>query len=133
MSEIREISEHHRNPRRISGTQKMFHIFSCDQKPLVFDKVIIMFNFDISNELKILIRKLLKKDKVRVEILNKKIKEIIDNDNKSVDRYKNCSYELKEYKRVLIDKSFVLLFKVYKEKNMIYFWRLRHHDEVYKK
>ncbi|MBW2974537.1 hypothetical protein KY366_02365 [Candidatus Woesearchaeota archaeon] len=90
-----------------------------------------MFDFDVSDELKILIRKLSKKDKIRSIILNKKIKEILDNDSNSIDRYKNCRYDLKEYKRVHIDKSFVLLFKVHKEKNMIYFWRLKHHDDVY--
>ncbi len=91
-----------------------------------------MFDFDISDELKILIRKLSKKDRIRLITLNKKIKEIINNDLNSIDRYKNCRYDLKEYKRSHIDKSFVLLFKVYKEKNVIYFWRLRHHDEIYK-
>jgi len=90
-----------------------------------------MFDFDISNELKLLIRKLSKKDKARILILNKKIKEIINNNNKSIDRYKNCRYDLKNYKRVHIDKSFVLLFKVNKEKNIIYFWKLKHHDEAY--
>ena len=91
-----------------------------------------MFHFDISDELKVLMRKISKKDKLRVIILNKKIKEVLNNDSISIDRYKNCRYDLKEYKRVHIDKSFVLLFKVYKEKNMIYFWRLRHHDNIYK-
>ncbi len=90
-----------------------------------------MFDFDISNELKLLIRKLSKKDKSKVLILNKKIKEIINNNNKTIDRYKNCRYDLKNYKRVHIDKSFVLLFKVNKENNIIYFWRLKHHDEAY--
>ena len=90
-----------------------------------------MFDFDISNELKLLIRKLSKKDKAKVLVLNKKIKEIINNNNKSIDRYKNCRYDLKDYKRVHIDKSFVLLFKVNKENNIIFFWRLKHHDDAY--
>lgn len=91
-----------------------------------------MFDFDISDELKILFRKLSKKNRVRAEILNNKIKEIVANDINTIDRYKNCKYDLKDYKGVHIDKSFVLLFKVYKEKNMIYFWKLKHHDEAYK-
>jgi len=91
-----------------------------------------MFDFDISDELRILISKIARKDKIRATILNKKIKEIIENDNNSIDRYKNCRYNLKEYKRVHIDKSFVLLFKVNKEENIIYFWKLKHHDDVYK-
>lgn len=90
-----------------------------------------MFDFDISDELKIVIRKLSKKDRIGASILNKKIKEIVNNDENSIDHYKNCKYELKDYKRVHIDKSFVLLFKVYKEKKMVYFWRLKHHDGVY--
>lgn len=90
-----------------------------------------MFDFDISDELRSLIEKLSKKDKLRTLILNKKIQEIISNDAKTIDHYKNCRYDLKEFKRVHIDKSFVLLFKVNKEKNIIYFWRVRHHDEIY--
>jgi len=95
--------------------------------------VVSMFDFDISDELKDLIKKLEKKDRIRALTTNKKIKEVISNDHKSIDRYKNLRHELSDYKRVHIDKSFVLLFKVYKEKNMVYFWKLRHHDEVYKK
>lgn len=91
------------------------------------------FDFDLSDELKLLIKKLQKKDRVRIIILNKKIKEIIDNDKTTIDKYKNLRYGLKEYKRVHIDKSFVLIFKVDKEKNHILFERLKHHDEVYKK
>jgi len=45
-----------------------------------------LFNFDLTDELKIKIRKLLKKDKKKVEIINKKIKEIINNDNNSIGR-----------------------------------------------
>mgnify|MGYP001573982291 CR=1 FL=1 len=90
------------------------------------------FDFDLSDELKLVIKKLQKKDKIRLLILNKKIKEIINNDRKSIDRYKNLKYELNEYKRAHIDKSFVLIFKVDKEKNHIIFDRLKHHDEIYK-
>jgi YafQ family addiction module toxin component len=92
-----------------------------------------MFDFDLSDELKFVISKLVKKDKKRAIILNKKIKEIIDNDKNAIDRYHNCSYDLKEYKHVHIDKSFVLLFKVDKENNYILFARLGHHDDFFKK
>lgn len=92
-----------------------------------------MFDFDLSDELRELIAKLQKKDRVRAEALNKKIKEIINNNSDSIDRYKNCKYGLKDYKRVHIDRSFVLMFKVYKEKNMVLFWRLKHHDDVYRR
>jgi mRNA-degrading endonuclease RelE of RelBE toxin-antitoxin system len=91
-----------------------------------------MFEFDVSDELKIVIKKLLKKDKTRVIILNKKIKEIICTDKNSIMRYKNLKYTLSEYKRVHIDKSFVLLFKVDTEKNHILFDKLMHHDNIYR-
>jgi len=91
------------------------------------------FNFNISDELKLVIKKLKKKDKLRLLILKRKIKEIINNDKKSIDRYKNLRNELSDYKRVHIDKSFVLIFKVFKDKNFILFDKLEHHDNVYKK
>jgi len=89
------------------------------------------FYFDLSDELTLVIKKLLKKDKIRVRILNKKIKEIIDNDSHSIDRYKNLRYGLSGYKRVHIDKSFVLIFQVDKKNNHILFDRLEHHKNIY--
>ena len=90
-----------------------------------------MFDFDLSDELKIKIRKILKKDKEKVEIINKKIKEIVNNDSNSIERYKNLRHELKNFKRVHIDKHFVLIFKVDKEKNFILFEDFDHHDKIY--
>ena len=90
------------------------------------------FNFDLSDELKLLIKKLQEKDKIRIIILNKKIKEIINSNLDSIDRYKNLRYALSEYKRVHIDKSFVLIFKIDKEKNYILFDKLKHHNEIYR-
>lgn len=71
------------------------------------------------------------KDKKKAIIINKKIKEIINNDNNSIDRYKNLKYDLKNLKRVHIDKHFVLIFEVDKEKNFILFLNFDHHDKVY--
>ena len=92
-----------------------------------------MFNFDLSDELKLKIRKLIKKDKRKVDIINKKIKEIINNNETSIERYKNLKYGLKELKRVHIDKHFILTFKVDKENNFILFIDFEHHDIAYKK
>ena len=90
-----------------------------------------LFDFDLSDELKIKIRKILKKDKEKVEIINKKIKEVVNNDSNSIERYKNLRHELKNFKRVHIDKHFVLIFKVDKEKNFILFEDFDHHDKIY--
>ncbi len=90
-----------------------------------------MFDFDISDKLKIKISKLLKKDRKRAEIIQKKIKEIINNDAETIKRYKNLRHDLSDLKRVHIDSSFVLTFKVDIEKNFVLFVDFDHHDEVY--
>lgn len=90
-----------------------------------------MFDFDISDELKLKIRKLLKKDKKKAEIIDRKIREIVNNDSESIKRYKNLKYDLKEYKEVHIDKHFVLTFKVNIFNNFILFADFDHHDNIF--
>ncbi len=92
-----------------------------------------MFDFNITDELKIIIKRLVKRDKKKVEIINKKIKEIVNSDFQSIQHYKNLRHNLKEYKRVHIDGSFVLVFKVDISNNFILFVDFDHHDRIYKK
>lgn len=92
-----------------------------------------MFDFDLSDELKFIIKKLIKKDKKKVEIINKKIKEIANSDLKTINHYKNLKYNMKEFKRIHIDNNFVLTFKVDQQNNFILFVDLDHHDNIYKK
>ncbi len=68
-----------------------------------------MFEFDLSEDLLWKIKKLTKKEKNIVDILHKKIREIINNDAESIDRYKNLKYSLKNFKRVHINSHFVLI------------------------
>jgi YafQ family addiction module toxin component len=91
------------------------------------------FNFQLSDELKITIKTIAKKDQKMSEAINKKIKQIISSDDFTIDHYKNCQHELKEYKRVHIMKHFVLLFKVFKEEKFILFDKFDHHDKIYRK
>jgi len=91
----------------------------------------MMFDFNLTDELKFKIRKLIKKDKKRIETLNKKIKQIISCNKDSIGHYKNLKNELKEFKRVHIGNSFVLTFKVDLKKNFILFVDLDHHDRIY--
>jgi mRNA-degrading endonuclease RelE of RelBE toxin-antitoxin system len=90
-----------------------------------------MFDFDFSDELRVKIKKLAKKDRKKAQIINKKVREIISCDEKSIHHYKNLRYNLRDQKRVHIDKHFVLTFKVYFEKNFILFLDFDHHDNVY--
>ena len=92
-----------------------------------------MFNFDLTDELKLIIKKLAKKDKKKAIIINKKIKEIINCDKNSIGHYKNLRHDLKEYKRVHIDRQFVLAFKVDISNNFILFIDFDHHDKIYGK
>ncbi len=90
-----------------------------------------MFDFGLSDELKVKISKLIKKDKKKVEIINKKIKEIVGSDEVSIQHYKNLRYDMKEFKRVHIDKHFVLTFKVDLVGKFILFVDFDHHDNIY--
>ena len=90
-----------------------------------------MFDFDLSDELKFKISKL--KNHKQAEIFYKKIKQVISCDKDSINHYKNLRYGLKDSKRVHIDKSFVLTFKVDLNKNFILFTDFDHHDRIYKK
>ena len=92
-----------------------------------------MFDFNLSEELHFIIRKLVKKDKKRVEIINKKIKEVVNSNKDSINHYKNLRHDLSDFKRVHIDRSFVLVFKVDILNNFILFVDFDHHDKIYTK
>jgi YafQ family addiction module toxin component len=92
-----------------------------------------MFKFQFSDKLKKVVAILNKKDRARNLVIAKKIQEVINNDASSINRYKNLRYDLSDYKRVHIDKSFVLIFKVFEKENFILFERIDHHDKIYKK
>ncbi len=92
-----------------------------------------MFEFDLEDKLKFILKKLAKKDKKKFEIINKKMKEISFSTPESIQHYKNLKYDLKELKRVHIDSNFVLTFKVDIKNNFILFVDLDHHDNIYKK
>lgn len=92
-----------------------------------------MFEYDFTDEFKLALRKLAKKYNKRAQIIKKKVREIIANDSVTINRYYNCSYDLKRFKHCHIDKSFVILFEVFPEDNLIVFSRLGHHDDFFKK
>ncbi len=89
------------------------------------------FKYNLSEELKKTLKKLYKKDKKRYEATLKKIDEVSSRNIQTIDFYKNLRHEFKDFKRVHIDKSFVLTFRVYREKKFILFQRFKHHDQIY--
>ena len=90
------------------------------------------FSFDRSEEFKETMEKLNKKHKVLYEATLKKMEEIISRDKQTIDYYKNLRNDLSDFKRVHVLKHYVLFFSVEKQKNHIYFQKIRHHDEAYK-
>ena len=90
-----------------------------------------MFDFELSDELKFKIKKLIKRDKKRVDIINKKIREIVSSDESSVNHYKNLRRDMEEFKAVHIDSHFVLTFKADMRKKFILFVDFDHHDNIY--
>lgn len=91
-----------------------------------------MFDFDYSQEFKKQLTALLKRNKPLADALKKKMNEVISRDSESIDFYKNLNAPLNEYKRAHVG-SFVLVFKVYRDKNLVRFSSFTHHDEAYKK
>jgi len=89
-----------------------------------------MHKFEIEERLHQNIKKLFKKDKKRYEIVWRKINEIINNSD--IEHYKNLKFPMNKFKRVHIDKSFVLVFKYDKSNNMVNFYDLDHHDNIYR-
>ncbi|MEI7961306.1 MAG: addiction module toxin RelE [archaeon] len=90
------------------------------------------FVYDRFPELKDTLEKISKKHKLLYEATLKKMDEIISRDNQTIEFYKNLRNDLSDSKRVHVLKHYVLFFKVYKNDNLIYFQKLRHHDEAYK-
>lgn len=91
------------------------------------------FDFDFSPKLKSIIEKLRKKDQKRMDILYKKVKQIINSDELTLEHYKNLRHDLSDRKRVHIDKSFVLTFSFDRKRKFILFLDFDHHDNIYKK
>ena len=86
---------------------------------------------EYSERLQKILQKLSKKDSKRYEIIWKKINEIAD--SKNIEHYKNLRHPLNNFKAVHIDKSFVLIFRFDKNRNMISFEDFDHHDKIYLK
>jgi len=89
-----------------------------------------MFQPKISDELEKFFEKH-HKNRELIEATKSKIKKICNQDEDTINHYKNLGNVMSEFKRVHIMKSFVLTFKVVKSENIIYFVRLTHHDDAY--
>ena len=87
-----------------------------------------MYDLDIKPEADKIFSKLAKKNKKQLLIIEKKITEIRNGHH----GYKFLRKPLQGFKRVHIDKHFVLVFKVDHEKRVVDIYYYDHHDYVYK-
>ena len=88
-----------------------------------------MYELDIKEEVDYIFKKLSKKNPKQLEIISKKIQEIRLNPNHI---YKFLRKPLQSFNRVHIDGSFVLIFKIRHEENVVEIYYYDHHDNVYK-
>jgi len=88
-----------------------------------------MYNFQVSEHLQKILKKLSKKDKYLYNQVLKKIDEVIH--SKNIEHYKNLRHDAKDSKRIHIE-HFVLIFQYKKEENLILFDDFNHHDNIYK-
>lgn len=92
-----------------------------------------MFEFDFSDEFRKVFKKLSRKNPIIARAINKKVKEIISRDEKSIMAYKNLRYDLKNLKRVHITEWLVITFEVKLDENFILFINIGSRDRVYKR
>jgi YafQ family addiction module toxin component len=87
-----------------------------------------MYYLKIEPDLEKTLKKLAKKNKKQLEIILSKAEEIVENPH----RYKNLRAPMNMWKRVHIDKHFVLAFSVNDENNTVTLEDYAHQDEIYK-
>jgi toxin YoeB len=73
--------------------------------------------------------KIRKKNSILFEAAVKKIDEIIQH----LDTYKPLRHDMKNFRRVHLLKSFVLVFKIDETRKTVSFEYIDHHDNIYKR
>jgi len=87
----------------------------------------LRFSYEVSKRLERELEKLQKKNRKRLEIILKKMGEIINDPH----HYKPLQHDMKGSRRVHIDTSFVLVFEIIESENKVIFWDIDHHDNIY--
>ncbi len=87
-----------------------------------------MYSLKIKPDLEKTLTKLAKKNKNQVEIILRKVDEILENPH----RYKNLRAPLNDWKRVHVDKHFVLTFSIDEKSKSVTLEDYEHHDNIYR-
>ncbi len=86
-----------------------------------------MYSLEFRYSVEKTLQKLAKRNPKQLEIINKKIQEILQNPLS----YKNLRAPMQHLRLVHIDKSFVLVFSVYDETKTVVIEDFDHHDKIY--
>jgi len=86
-----------------------------------------MYSYELRKSVEKIFFKLAKKNPKQLEIIEKKINEIILNPH----HYKNLRKPLQHFKGVHIDSSFVLLYSVNESLKLVIIEDYDHHDRIY--
>lgn len=85
-----------------------------------------MYNLEIEEDVYKAFRKLAKKDKIQLEAINKKIKQILADPL----QFKPLKHPLEGLRRVHIG-PFVLIYEVVEESKTVRVLKYKHHDDAY--
>ncbi len=88
-----------------------------------------MYNLEIKPTADKIFKKLSKKNKKQLLIINKKILEIR---SKPKHDYKHLRPPLQNFSRIHIDKSFILIFDINHTEEVVTIYYFGHHDKAYK-
>jgi YafQ family addiction module toxin component len=83
---------------------------------------------EFSKEMERILEKLYRRNRKQFDIITDKIKEIRENPY----HYKPLRHDMKGFRRVHIDKSFVLVFKIMEETKTVKIEDFDHHDNIYR-
>ncbi|MEK6969973.1 MAG: type II toxin-antitoxin system mRNA interferase toxin, RelE/StbE family [Nanoarchaeota archaeon] len=85
------------------------------------------YQLQISEGLDSLFNKLAKKNKTRLQIIHKKVQQILENPH----HFKPLRGDMHGARRVHIDTSFVLTYEIDEKKKLIRLLDIDHHDKIY--
>ena len=87
------------------------------------------YKLELPEKLDRIFKKLFKKDKKSLEIINNKIKNILENPY----QFKPLRNEMAGIRRVHIGKSFVLTYEILESEKIVRILDYDHHDKIFKK
>lgn len=92
-----------------------------------------MYNIEITPELASKLKKLKKRDIKSFQNVISKIKQLANIVETNPDHCKNLKKPLSLFKRVHVNKGFVLVFQIDKTNKKLVFIDYEHHDKIYEK